>query len=237
MKAWSVAEKVSIVLNDNNDNIRCPVAELAGWFNTALLQIVNLKPDVLTGNGDITLVAGTKQSAATIVVNGVSKTATRLLDVIRNNGAHKDSIRMIERGVLDVSIPGWHSVTGNAKVKRAIFDERDPLTFYIYPPQLSGTTEKIEGLAAIAPTPVAKAAADAQGFLGDPDFELPVVYEGNVIDLMLALALSKDSKIIGNMQRAQAHYAAAAASLGQKVQSDKFFAPSDGLSASVSQGQ
>ncbi|CAB4211892.1 hypothetical protein UFOVP1419_45 [uncultured Caudovirales phage] len=236
MKAWSVAAKVAKILNDD-DNIRCTVEELAMWFNSANLQIVNLKPDTLTGNGDISLVAGTKQSAASVTVGGVTKTGLRLLDVIRNVGTYKRAVAVRERRVLDTTMPNWHGSTANAEVKFFMFDERDPLTFYNYPPQPSGTTSKVEGLVSLAPTPVTKAAADAQGFLGDPDVELSNVYEGTIIDLMLARALAKDSKIIGNMQRAQAHFAAAATSLGQKVQSDKFFAPTDGFSPNVSQGQ
>ena len=232
-KAWAVAQKVAKILNDD-DNIRCTVGELAMWFNTAALTIVNLKPDTFTGNGSITLITGTKQSAGSITVAGTSKVGLRLLDVIRNTGTKTRAIAPRKREVLDTTMPDWHASTANNEVKFFMFDERDPLTFYVYPPQPATGTGTVEARVSLAPTAVVKAAADAQGFLNDPDFELPAVYEGNTIDLMLSLALSKDSKIIGNMQRAQAHYAAAATSLGQKVQSDRYFAPSDGFSADVS---
>ena len=233
IKAWAVAQKVAKILNDD-DNIRCTVGELAMWFNTAALIIVNLKPDTFTGNGSIALAPGTKQSVATITVGGTAKTGLRLLDVIRNTGTYKRAIAARDRKILDTTMPDWHASTPNAEVKFFMFDQRDPLTFYNYPPQPTTGTGTVEALVSLAPTTVTKAAADAQGFLNDPDMELPAVYEGNIIDLMLSLALSKDSKIIGNMQRAQAHYAAAATSLGQKVQSDRYFAPSDGFSPDVS---
>jgi hypothetical protein len=233
--AWELAQKVAKILNDD-DNIRCTVDELVMWFNAAQREVVNLKPDSLTANGSIALVAGTKQSAASITVGGVAKTGVRLLDVIRNTGTYTRAVTNCDRKILDTTMPNWHSSTASAEVRRFCFDERDPLTFYNYPPQPATGTGTVEALVSIAPTPVTKA-VNGLSFTSGQMLSLSDLHENNMIDLMLARALSKDSKIIGNMQRAQAHYAAAATSLGQKIQSDKFFAPSDGLSTSVSQGQ
>lgn len=235
MLAWTIAEKVAKILNDD-DNIRCTVPELVMWFNAAQKEIVKLKPDTLTANGSITLVAGTKQSAAVVTVNSVAKTGLRLLDVIRNTGAHQRAIRPRNREVLDTTMPDWHSSTANAEMKFFMFDPRDPLTFYNYPPQPATGMGTVEALVSVAPTAVT-AAVDGLTFTADQQLSVSELHESDMIDLMLARALSKDSKIIGNMQRAQAHYAAAATSLGAKVQSDRYFAPTDGFSDSVSTGQ
>jgi hypothetical protein len=234
MLAWDLAKKVAKVLNDD-DNIRCTVDELAMWFNSAQRDIVSMKPDTLTANGTITMVPGTKQSAASVTVGGVTKTGLRLLDVIRNTGTHQRAIRPRQREVLDTTMPEWHSSTTSAEVKFFMFDERDPLTFYNYPPQPSTGTGTVEALVSVAPTDVT-VAANGQSFTDGQLLSVSDLHESNMIDLMLARALSKDSKIIGNMQRAQAHYAAAATSLGQKVQSDRYFAPTDGFSSEVSAG-
>lgn len=235
MDAWQLAQKVAKILNDD-DNIRCTVAELAMWFNSAQREIVSLKPDSLTANGSIALVAGTKQSAASVTIGGVTKTGLRLLDIIRNTGAYQRAITPRDRKVLDTTMPNWHSATANAEMKFFMFDERDPLTFYNYPPQPATGMGTVEALVSVAPTEVT-VAANGLAFTTGQVLSISELHESNMIDLMLARALSKDSKIIGNMQRAQAHYAAAATSLGQKVQSDRYFAPTDGFSTSVSAGQ
>jgi hypothetical protein len=235
LDAWELAQKVAKILNDD-DNIRCTVDELVMWFNSAQREIVRIKPDSLTANGTIALVAGTKQSAAVITVGGVQKTGIRLLDIIRNVGTYTRAVTFCDRKVLDTTMPNWHTATASAEVKRFSFDERDPLTFYNYPPQPASNMGTVEALVSIVPTPVTKA-ANGLSFTAGQTLSLSDLDENNMIDLMLARALSKDSKIIGNMQRAAAHYAAAATALGQKIQTDKYFAPTDGFSQYVSSGQ
>jgi hypothetical protein len=226
MFAVDIVKKVAKILNDD-ENIRCTQEELVMWFNLAQRDIVSMKPDTLTINCDISTVIGTKQSVKTFTVDAHTYTGVRLLDVIRNKGTGTRAIRPRQREVFDTTMPNWHADSAGTEIKFFMFDERDPTTFYNYP-RLTAVG-LVEVLVSIAPAEV----ADVAG-LATTALSIPTVYESNMIDLMLSRALSKDSKIIGNMQRAQAHYAAAATSLGQKVQSDRYFAPTDGFSSEVS---
>ncbi|MFZ4856139.1 MAG: DUF6682 family protein [Desulfuromonadaceae bacterium] len=229
LSAWSVAEKVAKVLLDEN-NIRCTVDELSMWFNSAQREIINIKPDALTANGSVALVAGTKQSAAVVTANSVANTGLRLLNVVRNTGTYSRAIQKRNMKVLDTILPNWHSMTAAAEVKFFMFDELDPLTFYVYPPQPVVSPGTVEALVSIAPTDVT-VAVDGLAFTSGQAMSLSELFENNMIDLMLSRALSKDSKNLANMQRSAAHYAAAATSLGQKVQSNRFYAPTSPFKA------
>lgn len=224
MLAWDIAKKVAKTLNDDA-NIRCTVDELVMWFNSAQRAIVDMKPDVLTANGSIALVAGTKQSVAVVTVGGVNKTGLKMLKPIRNTGTFTRTIKAVAQNVLDTVLPGWHSATASAEVKSVVVDEKDPLTFYTYPPQPATGSGTIEALVAITPTDVT-AAVDGLSFTSGQLLALPDLQENNMVDMMLYRALSKDSKNAINLQRAQNHYNAAATSLGLKVQSNKYYTPS-----------
>lgn len=235
MLAWSIAQKVAKILQDES-NIRCTVEELVMWFNSAQREIVNIKPDSLTANGSITLVSGTKQSAAVVTANSVAKTGLKLLDIIRNTGAYTRAVAGRKRSVLDAMLPGWHSSAAKAEVKFFMVDERDPLTFYVYPPQPAAGTGVVEALVSIAPVDVT-ISVDGLTFTAAQAFSFSDQYENSQIDLMLWRALSKDSKNVNNMSRAQTHYSVAAAALGQKVQANRYYAPRDSFSQSSPAGQ
>ena len=96
-----------------------------------------------------------------------------------------------------------------------MFDPRDPCAFYVYPPALA--TAKLEVMFSALPVDIAQP-GDGTLFgavLGN--MALPDIYGNALLDYILYRAYSKDGEYGGNVQRAQAHYAAFASSVGIEV--------------------
>lgn len=210
-----IFDKVKRILQDET-NVRWTVADLVGWFNSAQREVALLKPDALSSNTSKQLAAGTKQS--------IPESGLRLLDVIRNLGTDGTTpglaITGIPRKVLDTTLPDWHSSTPSAVAKRFVFDERDPLTFYVFPPQPATGQGYVELLISLAPTDITVVSNEPSGNLSLPD-----LYENAIIDHILYRAFSEDSGNPLGAQKAQMHYAAFATALGQKVQAERYYAP------------
>lgn len=119
----------AVVLNDTS-NVRWSEDELVYWVNEAIKQIAVLLPETNAVTVEIQLVEGTKQS--------VPSDAIRLIDVLRNTGVDggvpSSPIRIVERDVLDTVRPNWHKDRASNIAKQFVFDERNPKTFYVYPP-------------------------------------------------------------------------------------------------------
>lgn len=116
-------------------------------INGGQRMTVFLKPDANTVNDVYQLSEGTKQSlpdGSASFQNPDSETLAagiQLLDVIRNMGTDGatpgDGIVIVDRAIMDLSNPGWHSDTASATVQNYVFSEKDPKHFYVYPPQPS----------------------------------------------------------------------------------------------------
>lgn len=125
-----VVTNVRRLLQDTDDGgIRWVDDELIGWLNEGAAEIGRINPESSARNVDLPLVAGTKQL--------VPSDGTQLLDVVRNITAAGDPgrvVRIVDRRVMDNERPDWHSESPSETVKRYVFNENDPLTFYVYPP-------------------------------------------------------------------------------------------------------
>lgn len=195
LSSSTIIGKAKLLLQDET-SIRWTESELTGWIASALAEIVLMKPNACVKNKSITLTSGSKQSIAAGDI--------QLIDVIRNVGG--GAITLVNRNVLDVTIPGWHTSTAGTP-KHWCFDPRDPKTFYVYPPASSGS---VEATVATMPATVA---------------DLDDVYEAPVLDYLMYRAYSKDSEHTANMQRSTSHYQAFVGSLQGKLQGEAVFAP------------
>lgn len=210
LTAQSIVDKAEQILQDAT-NVRWTEAELLGWLNDGQRQIALMRPDASVTNGNITLVAGTKQS--------LPASGLRLLDVVRNMGVGGatagTAVRLVDREVLDAQRPDWHSETASASIKHYVFDARNPKTFYVYPPA-TGTSPTVEAIYSVAPADVLIAAA----------ITLDDIYQNPLLDWILYRAFSKDAEYAANEQLAIKHLSAFMSALGVKSEVDVATSPS-----------
>lgn len=208
----NISDKVELLLQDET-NVRWTEPELLGWINSGQREIALAKPNALTSNTAMVLTAGsTKQT--------IPATGVQLLGVVRNMGPTGSTpgraITGIDRNVLDVTLPTWHSDANAAgEVKHYMFDPRDPKTFYVYP-KAPATALYVEVVMAINPTALASLASN---------IAFDDVYETPLIDYVLYRAFSKDSEHTANQQRAASHYQAFQNALGLKSRGEAGLAP------------
>ena len=120
--------------------------------------------------------------------------ALRLLDIPRNSGGA--AITVTQRGFLDQQNPTWHtSIPASTTIKHFMVDERNPSTYWVYPPAASGASVEII---------YQQAPADYTASSTLTAYE--ELYGGAFVDYVCYRAFSKDSEYAGNAQRALAHY-------------------------------
>ena len=211
----NINAKSKILLQDGT-NIRWTKTEMLGWINSAQREILIYKPNANPTLGNITTVAGSKQ---TLPAGGI-----QLLDLTRNMGSDGatpgKAITNIDRNILDTTIPGWHATTpvvATVGVDHYAFDPKFPTIFYVYPP--IAASAKLEGVWSALPTDLT---GDDTTITGNIFNDL---YETVILDYVLYRAYSKDSEFTGNANRAVAHYQAFIAALTGKTKAEIGLAP------------
>jgi hypothetical protein len=181
--AQSLIDKAATILQDATST-RWPAEELLDWLNDGQREVVLFKPDANPVSATVALVEGTKQS--------IPSEGLQLLDVIRNMAGTSPglAVRLIGRRTLDEQLPDWHKSTSVSEAKHYLFDERDPRTFWVYPP--SDGTGEAEILYSAAPSDIA-----ANDTLGVDD-----TYANALLDYILYRAYLKDADYAANDQRA-----------------------------------
>ena len=205
-KVIDVISRAEIITQDKT-SVTWPKAEWLGWFNDAVLFVVNQRSDASIRNDDNFSVDITNSKQE------LPSDALRLTSVIRNVASGL-SIREVDRKRLDDNQEGWHGTTGD-DVKHYVYDPRDPKHFYIFP-RPTTADHKLELVYTIAPS-----AIDISNFTTDTT-TLPIddSYLNALLDFMLYRAYSKDADYASNGQRAMAHLQAASEALGIKTQVD-----------------
>lgn len=201
--AQSVIGKVFTILQDA-DKIAWTDAELLAWLNQAQRMVALARPAAAAVVGNITTVAGTKQT--------VPAGAHTLLEVVRNMGADGatpgSAITPVPRRELDLVDLNWHSSTPRDTARHYVFDTRTPRTFYLYPPATAG--RRIEVAYATMPADIPNLASG---------ITLDDVYEPVLFHCVLALAFMKDNGE-ANVQRATSHFNVATQLLGNLVNAE-----------------
>lgn len=216
ISAQSIIRRAVETLQDTT-SVRWPVNELVRYLNDAQREVVLYRPDSMVTNATLTCTAGTKQA---LPANGA-----KLIEVVRNAAATgtKKAVRMVNREILDAQTPGWHNLPGTMDALHFMFDPRDPRVFYVYPPALS--TTQLDIVYSAYPTDIAEPADGALYTAVTGNISLPDIYGNAVLDFVLYRCFMKDSEYAGNVQRAQAHYAAFANTLGIEVRATIAVAP------------
>lgn len=221
----SIVDRVQITLQDTT-GVRWPVAsELVLWVNDAQREIALFKPDASAKNTTVTLVAGTKQS--------IPNDGNRLLRIVRNmsaasGGTGARAVRIVDREVLDAQSPTWHdpTATGDAAhgaiIKHYIYDDSNPINFYVYP----GVTGSAFVEIIYSANPVSVTQSD--------NLDIPDIYGNAVVNYVLYSAYMKDAEYVGNSQRAANHYQLFMSSITGKSQIDAVTNPNTDLMAGAS---
>jgi len=213
----NLLSRVESILQDTA-NVRWTEAELLNYINDGQREISNLKPDATALHANVQLVTGTKQAIPT---DGL-----RLLSVVRNmsdasgGATGGKAIRLVARDILDTQEPSWHdpTVTGDAThgttPKHFMFDENDPLNYYVYPGIAGNAYAEI--IYSQRPTDLANTSAT---------IAVPDNYSNALIDYCCFRAFMKDAEFAGNQQRAGAHYQTFSVSVNGKAQIDALIKP------------
>lgn len=208
MLASEISDRARLVLNDA-DGVRWLDAELVKWINDGQRAIVVVRPDASVLNTTLTLSTGTKQ---TIPSDGL-----RLLDITRNinaDGSGGRVVRLVDRDVLDTQNVNWHSDTTSLTIKNYVYDNRDPKTFYVYPPATSSA--KLEIIYAKNPTDCASLSSS---------LAIADIYADALLNYVLYRAYSKDAEFAQNLTLSGSYLQIFNGMLGIKTTKDAAYSP------------
>jgi hypothetical protein len=131
--ASDVIDRVGTALYDTN-NAKWSVPELLGYLNDGQRVIAGMQPTDIQTIQIAPLIPGARQ----VLPLG----AWMLNDVLRNMGTNGltpgRAIRIISRRLLDAFNPLWMTGPQSAVVQSYIFDLRDQISFFVYPPSTGG---------------------------------------------------------------------------------------------------
>lgn len=205
-----IATRLRLIINDQ-DAIRWTAEELVHWINDGCRFICLRRPDAASVNASMTLVAGTKQS-----VSGLTPAGLRVLDCVRAVQSGR-AIRYVEREVLDTQLPTWHASTAGVPTNWT-YDNRDPKTFYVYPPAVASTTVEI----VYSRNPVAlSSVADLSSVV----LSLDDIYIDPLLNYVLYRCYGKDADFAQNVNLSAGYLAACVAALEGKTRTDVGFTP------------
>lgn len=204
--AQSIVKSVVEVLQDPT-NIRWKIADIARYFNDGRRQIIMHRPDAGATEAAVTLVAGVRQ---TIPGAGAS-----LLDIKRNTTSKRAVTPIRDRKLLDALDPTWPAATGVADIEHFMYDERDALSFMVYPPAASGAS--VDMLYSAIPTDITIPGPGAVYTDVTGNLVLPDVFANAMIDYCLYRCYSIDNEFSPDPQRADKHLTLFAAALGVEI--------------------
>lgn len=182
--------------------VRWTDTELLNYLNDGRRDLAAARPDLYSETTNLTLVAGTRQT--------IPSDGTRLIDAIRNVTSANvigRAVRIVEREILDAHSPDWHTEPTSTVIKNFMYDEREPKTFYVYPPAAAGHKMTI----VYSKAPVELISAD---LVSTSVLEREDIFISALVDYIVYRCLSKDSEFAGNAQRAVMHYQAFANLVG-----------------------
>jgi hypothetical protein len=184
-------------------------AELLAIANDAQRAVCLIKPDAYTRNLAVQLVAGTKQS---IPADGHS-----FVRLARNMGAAGTAPgrvpRQIPLATMDMQNPGWHSAATGTVVMEYVYDDRDPRTYYVSPPQPASGMHFVDQVYYGIPADMTTETGST-GIIAIDD-----IYKTALVEMMLFFAYMKEAER-QNPAAANAHRDEALLLLGAKNKSE-----------------
>ena len=178
-QASAIIADARTLLNDSG-SVRWSDADLLQYLNGAARQIAMMLPESAAVEATHTLADTNPRQ--TIPADGF-----QFLRVTNNQEANNRSkpVTYVERDVLDQLQPDWYdAVSGTGKpYKHYMFDEREPLAFYLYPRPVA--SEIVYIMYAKTPTTMT--------VVGD-SWPLPDVYINAAIDYVVYRALTREGR-------------------------------------------
>lgn len=180
------------------DNIKWSRSELLSYLNDGQRAIVSIVPEATGTTQNISLTAGTKQSIPT--------DGWMLLEATRNMGLDGNTpgraVKLADRAILDETNPSWYSTATSTTQTIYMYNVRDRMNFYVYPP--SPGTNKLEIIYSKIPADVTEATV----------ISIADVYSPALLDYILFRAYSKNAEFV-DQQKAPGHLQAFMAVLGR----------------------
>ena len=177
------------------------VSALCQYLQLGIIEIINLKPDANTTATTVALSAGTKQT--------IPATAIDLVSVNCNMGStgavRGKAILPMPKDTIDSVLPDWQTFTASTVVSFAITDNRDPRTYFVFPPVTGSATAEI--LCSYIPTAPTGTSST---------FSLDDSYIPPCVDYVVGRALMEDSNIPNGNAKAQVFMQRFTAGLGLK---------------------
>jgi len=173
--------------------------QLLDWFNECEKALVKRKPDAYVKTADQLLVEGTKQTLAS---DGLL-----FLEPVCNMGTDGSTfgnvVYTVGREEINRSTPGWHAATASAAIDAVMFDERNPKTFYVTPPQPASNQGYLRYEYSALPPEITVTAENY-----DVVFNVGDEYEADLLNYLLFRVYSNDTgQIADAVQRAQYYWA------------------------------
>ncbi len=213
-QAKVVLDKAVLTLKDP-EYVRWSQAELLDWVSEAQVAIARV-PGAYSITRVVALEEGTRQK--------LPSDAWSLVTVARNYEDDGETpltpIRLVTRALLDASIPTWHMGPCRPLVENYVYDERYPLTYFVYPPNDgSGHVELVyQGI----PAPVT---SPEQELVLDDSF-VPAI-----LSYVLFRAFSKDSDYAPGAQAATQYFSAYNSELTNAIQARSLTTPNASLAS------
>lgn len=214
-----IMERAGLILQDE-DNVRWLPSELCQWLNDGIKAIILAKPSAKTETRVLTLAEGTLQAIATVAG---SPTPLALISITRNITATTPAriggrtVRAVSGAVLDAQEPYWHDpdqVRFKAEVRQYVYDEQNPLEFYVYPG--NDGTGTVEAVVSVLPDLLEATGSVDDLASYDTAISLPEPYSVPLLDYVLFRAFSKDDTG-AQPGRSMSHYQAFATAIGIKI--------------------
>ena len=216
MKASEIMTRASRILLDE-DYTRWTMTELADWLTDALREVALYVPTATSRNIVINLVEGTFQRLPADCQQVLR--VVRNVDMAGDNRVGKGVVTIVDRRALDAENPNWHDVQYvrfKPYARHFVFDETDPLTFYVWPG--NDGTGHVEAVVSVIPTAVKADAGKDPESLDSYSMTLDVldVYANLILDYTLYRAYCKDAQNAGAANRAALYYQQFTNALGIK---------------------
>lgn len=213
-----VLYRVSVQLHDLSPQFtRWTQRELVSAMNDGQKAIAKYLPSSCSRVDAVKLTTGTKQSIETILAASVKpgdgSTAANvqgnyLQSIVRNMGADGltpgNAIRIVDREVLDVNTPNWHTVSGTP-VTVYTFDPRHPKNFYVAPAVPAATNVWVEISYLADPVQIAEDGAFGMDSTDTTVISVDDKYVDDLMNYILARAFMKDAEFATNGNQANSH--------------------------------
>jgi hypothetical protein len=212
IKGSDLVSRARVVLHDPSGGTpRWTDAEFVLWVNDACKYVATQRPDAAVVNAELTMIAGFRQSIASMAIPGV-----RLLDVLFEVTTGRD-VELVDRRTLGAHRPAWRN-DASGVVENYLYDNRDPTNFEVWPPAVNGA--KVRVLYTRVPVQLANT-----GELASVDLTINDLYSDALLNYVLFRCYAKDADATHNAELAALYLQACNASLGVKTSADVAASP------------